>query len=92
MWSVNFFFMKLNHQVLMQNRELLDNYKDYLPLALHGYVSLNYYDNATDKALQEYYNKRIQLQREDKGSDFVIKDLKRWIKKNPEFKYLLVDE
>lgn len=81
--------MNINHDKVLSKIDELNKINDYIPLMLMRYVSLDYFDRATDKALKEYYKNRTALQVVDDFNSFLEKDLTDWLNEHKEFEDII---
>ena len=70
----------------------LQKTKDYVPLSIHFLLDNNYFNRATEKAKQQYYKNRTDLQCVGDKGKYLEEDLMEWIKEHEDFKNMIIKE
>lgn len=85
--------MELDYDLLIQPQmqEELMKLTDYVPLCILPYVP-RYFTRATEKAKQEHYQARTNLQCTSDPEKFMESEMEAWLKKHPEFKNIVLRE
>ena len=80
----------LDHEKIINERlnELL-SLDCYIPLCLHCYLDDTYFDRASEQALNEYYQKRTELQCTNDKGRYMKDDLMKWLDEHKEFKDII---
>ena len=79
----------LNHNKVLEHLDELNEIDEYIPLVLHRYVGLSYFDRATGNAIKEYYRVRTGLQGASDYNKYLEDDLKKWLKNHKEFEDII---
>jgi len=79
----------LNKNKVLEKVEELNKYNGYIPLLLHSYIDISYFDRISHKVELEYYHTRVALQGSSNPSEFLKEDLMKWIKQNPNYKEII---
>ena len=77
----------INKDEIVNLKGELENWTEYIPLALMQLAPKDYWKKCTDEAKSEYRKKRQEY---DGTSEYSINDIMEWVKKYPQFeKYIL---
>lgn len=91
-----FYFMKVDIDKIKEYNESLVNYEDYIPLYFNFYINLPLRNKILkDKGLfEKVFDKTIKHRKElnlsKNKEEYFYKDIVSWIKKNKEYKDILL--
>ena len=78
----------INIPELKEHKNELEEWKEYIPLLLIGFVDSTYFNRWTEKAKIQYRTTRNNIPSEN-VDEYLINDLTEWVKKYPQFKDIL---
>lgn len=82
----------LNHDKIITHMDYFKNTREYVPLVLHRYLDLDYFNRISRKVELEYYHNRNALMRTGDYNKFLEDELKEWLKTHEDFKDILIIE